>query len=427
MPQIESSIIIPVYNKWDLTRNCLKSIAATTDKDRVEVIVVDNASSDVTPNACAFLGKELFRENFKFIRNEINRNFAGASNQGAKAARGEYLIFLNNDTATEPGWYEPLINDFSVYPDIAATGPLLLYPDKGPFGRLVQHMGVLVTPYFQFGHLYQGIPEASVLTRKRRFFQVITAACMVIRKSLFLDIGEFDEEYKNGFEDVDLCGRLTAAGWRFTVNPEAKVAHYEGQSPGRGKNESENYKRLRATNIKYFKPDWHSLLKNDGFNLKVNEWVFLQPALNGSLKEWLNTRLQRMESEEVHQTLIDNLYWEEGWEKYLSFLTDPEEQIKAFKIYFKLFRNIPNAAKSIDLGRRYNDSFLLGMGKSLLKTGSKSCGALLEDASIGKQWCITHNLPEIAAEYDEWIKNYDNFRENVYPYYMKNYMSLINN
>lgn len=76
---IESSIVIPVYNKWDLTRQCLKSIAANTDKSRIEVIVVDNGSSDATEKSCLFLGKQLFGDFFHYIRNELNRNFAGVS------------------------------------------------------------------------------------------------------------------------------------------------------------------------------------------------------------------------------------------------------------------------------------------------------------------------------------------------------------
>ena len=148
---IEASIVIPVYNKWDLTRNCLKSIASNTDKSKIEIIVVDNASTDVTQNGCSFLGKQLFGDAFHYIRNEINRNFAGASNQGAEFAQGEFVIFLNNDTEVQPGWYQPLINDFSAHPDIAATGPLLVYPDETLLGRTVQHLGIFISPSYSRG------------------------------------------------------------------------------------------------------------------------------------------------------------------------------------------------------------------------------------------------------------------------------------
>ena len=132
--KIESSIIIPVFNQWELSRACLKALASTTKGKSVEVIVVDNASTDVTPDACPFLGKQLFGGAFRYFRCTSNMNFGPASNIGAAIAVGKYLIFLNNDTVPLPGWYQPLIDDFSKFPKIAATGPLLLYPKSKPFG-----------------------------------------------------------------------------------------------------------------------------------------------------------------------------------------------------------------------------------------------------------------------------------------------------
>ena len=170
MSAFESSIIIPVFNKWELTRKCLKSIAETTDSSRVEVIVVDNASSDTTERGCPFLGKQLFGDSFRYVRNKENRNFAGACNQGAELAEGEFLIFLNNDTEVQPNWYQPLLDDFVHYDDIAATGPILVFPEETVLGRMVQHLGVYVN-YYGVDHLYKGIPYASPLARKRRFFQ----------------------------------------------------------------------------------------------------------------------------------------------------------------------------------------------------------------------------------------------------------------
>ncbi|MDR1856331.1 MAG: glycosyltransferase family 2 protein [Desulfovibrio sp.] len=226
----ESSIIIPVFNQWDFTKNCLEAIAATTHQESVEVIVVDNASSDLTPTDCPLLGEKLFGKSFRYHRNSENRNFGPASNIGADLASGNFLVFLNNDTVPLEGWYRPLVEDFSVYSDIAATGPILLFPDSEPLGRTVQHMGVAVTPDHNLRHLYHDIPASCPLTKKRRFFQVITGACMMLRKSLLMDTGGFDEHYINGFEDVELCSRLSHKGYRMTVNPSATVMHYGSQT-----------------------------------------------------------------------------------------------------------------------------------------------------------------------------------------------------
>lgn len=273
------SIIIPVFNQWDLTRACLRSIKSTAPAESVEVILVDNASTDVTPKAAPFLGKELFGNYFAYIRNDDNRNFAGASNQGAASASGGFLFFLNNDTVLLPGWLGPLLEDFTQYPDLAGTGPLLLYPEKPLVGHTVQHLGVAVSPFRNVNHLYEGIPAASPLARKRRFFQIITAACMMMPRDLFHKMDGFDERYRNGFEDVDLCARLSASGYRFTVNPDARVIHYQGQSAGRSAAEAENSKRMQRKVLHLLKPDKSRFLEDDGMGLGLNGWQIQVPLL----------------------------------------------------------------------------------------------------------------------------------------------------
>lgn len=254
--KFESSIIIPVFNQWELTRACLKALASTIKDKSVEVIVVDNASTDVTQEACPFLGKQLFGNTFRYFRCTNNMNFGPASNIGAAMAVGEYLIFLNNDTVPLPGWYQPLIDDFSRFSKIAATGPLLLYPKSEPFGHTIQHLGVVVSPFLKVGHLYEGIPADSPLARKRRFFQIITGACMAIPRKLFIAVGLFDEKFINGFEDVDLCLRLRQQGYRMTVNPKAKVIHHKSQTPGRHQHEEANSRYLLQKCQNMFIPNW---------------------------------------------------------------------------------------------------------------------------------------------------------------------------
>lgn len=137
----KTSVIIPVYDNWEMTRRCIKSLAENTAGASLEVLVVDNASTDATARGCPVLGKQLFGERFTFIRNEQNNNFAGACNQGAKLARGEFLIFLNDDTELLPNWYAPLLEDFCNYQNLGATGPVCLYPPAQPLGYTIQHLG----------------------------------------------------------------------------------------------------------------------------------------------------------------------------------------------------------------------------------------------------------------------------------------------
>ena len=107
------SVIIPVFNNWELTRQCLSSLAENSPAD-LEVIVVDNGSTDETATGLEPLGQTLFEKHFRRIRFEENRNFAPACNAGAQAAHSEFLFFLNNDTIIRPGWLPPLLAEFSL-------------------------------------------------------------------------------------------------------------------------------------------------------------------------------------------------------------------------------------------------------------------------------------------------------------------------
>lgn len=316
MPQ--ASIIIPLYNGWNLTRQCLKALAATTAGRDIEVIVVDNASTDVTPQAAPFLGKQLFEGGFQYIRNERNRNFGPASNQAACQAKGEYLVLLNNDTEPLTGWYDGLMRDFEDYPGIAGTGPLLAYPETKPFGRAVQHLGVYVNEAGKVGHLYRYMPAGAPLARKRRFFQVITAACLAMPRRLFTKAGMFDERYVNGFEDVDLCARLSARGFRFTVNPDVTVIHHESQTPGRhGRNAANSvYYMERARPL--LKPDLEAHARADGLELRLSDWLVARPALPAADSRRLDEGAARLDFEELKNTLAREPLWENGWRRLLA-------------------------------------------------------------------------------------------------------------
>lgn len=422
----ESSVVIPVYNKWDLTRKCLKSLAANTSGD-IEVIVVDNASTDATQRGCEFLGKQLFGENFRYIRNDVNRNFAGASNQGAAAARGEFLVFLNNDTEVQPGWYGPLIGDFDTWPDIAATGPLLVYPDETPLGRTVQHLGVFVSPSLNLGHLYEGIPASSPLARKRRFFNAITAACMVIRKSLFMDVGKFDERFVNGFEDVDLCLRISERGLRFTVNPDSLVIHHESQTPGRHSREEANSRLLTEKDLHLLTPDWHVQAKNDGLILGPNEWLMYQNMLPGRVKERLAPMLDKAGMQEILELLVAHPYWEAGWEKALSMSTDNRERIAILRPYFKLFRNPENAMRAHSLGGETGDRQLSEYGAAILRSFAEAPESFLEHAITSAKWCRKIGLDEMAARHLAWADNYENFVDGPYARFAKAFVEFARN
>lgn len=424
MYNFESSIVIPVYNKWELTRKCLKSIARTTDMTKTEVIIVDNASSDVTPQAAPILGAQLFGDSFRYIRNETNRNFAGASNQGADIARGEFLIFLNNDTEVQEDWYRRLLDDFTTYPDIAATGPLLVYPDETPLGRTVQHLGVFISPSFNLGHLYAGIPATAPLARKRRFFQAITGACLVMRRSLFLEIGRFDEGYINGFEDVDLCARLTHKGYRMTVNPDALVIHHESQTPGRHAHGSHNAKYLVEKSLHLIGPDWHLQTRNDGLFLGVNEWLMYQPMMPEHAVRRLAALARRVDLGGMLELLVAHPFWKEGWERALELAGNPEEKGALLKLYFRLFRTPRNAVAAYALGKQLDDPDLREQGARFMRAYADTPEAFLEQARSAAAWCRKLGLEELAERHLAWAAQYENFKALEYTPFAKDFVAF---
>lgn len=225
------SIVIPVFNKWSLTQACLQSLRACRLGDRVEIIVVDNASSDETPQALPAAFPEV-----RYLRQPQNLNFAGGNNLGAREARGEMLMLLNNDTEVAPDWLDRLDAVFSAHPRTGVAGARLLYPN----GR-IQHAGVVFDAHRSPVHIYRNLPADFAPALERRRYRVVTGACMLMPTALYRSLGGFDEAYRNGFEDVDLCLRLEAAGHEVWYEPASTVVHHESQTAGRKLHEMDNH------------------------------------------------------------------------------------------------------------------------------------------------------------------------------------------
>ncbi|MGA2176367.1 MAG: glycosyltransferase [Verrucomicrobiota bacterium] len=247
------SIIIPTFNKIELTRRCLQTISAHTPAPAHEIIVVDNGSTDGTPD---FLRAEETAGRLRAILNPENTGFAKACNQGARAARGHYIVFLNNDTEVQSNWLGALFALAEADPAVAAVGGKLLYPDG-----TIQHAGVALAdcwdhdPLLAF-HLFAKEKADFPLANQRRVYQAVTAACMLARKSHFDQVGGFDEEFWNGYEDVDLCLRFQERGWLAVYEPASVVIHYESQSgPERFRRAAENVVRFHRKWLEKATPD----------------------------------------------------------------------------------------------------------------------------------------------------------------------------
>lgn len=413
MPAYEASVIIPVFNQWEFTRKCLAALDESTRGERLQVIVIDNASSDETEAQCPALGQTLFGDSFVYRRNGRNRNFGPASNQGASLAAGEYLIFLNNDTEPLPGWYRPLLDDFAKYPGIGATGPLLLYPHSWPFGYTVQHLGVFVSPLLQVGHLHEHIAADSPLARKRRFFQVITGACMVMRKSLFMDAGMFYPGYVNGCEDVDLCARLSARGLAMTVNPESRVLHHAGRSAGRHAREVENSALLARRALDLLRPDWPDLLAADGLDLALDDWLELQPALRDADIGRLCRFAESCGADELLALLVRYPYWQAGWKRLISIFGDVWERGILRNIFFRLHHDPAIAVEGFSEALAAGETDLARGWLDPLSSYCKGYAEYLTEARSAARCLEWLGFACFARQYERWLDRSDDFRTGM--------------
>ncbi len=238
------SIIVPAFNKWQYTFKCLMKLLENTQGVPHETIVVDNASSDETPLAMPQL------QGIRYHRNETNLGFAKACNQGAQLARGQYLLFLNNDTEPQPGWLPPMVRCLDTDPAVQIVGSKLLFPDG-----FLQHAGVAVSyaapfPISPFHIQYRHPAHESTRVLE---LNVVTGACLLIRAETFRKLGGFHEGYVNGYEDVDLCLQVREAGGLVVYTPESVLIHHESISEGRFAHTSQNLVLLHRRWLGRFK------------------------------------------------------------------------------------------------------------------------------------------------------------------------------
>ncbi len=249
------SVIIPVFNQLAYTRKCLESVFLSLQSplaDRIELIVVDNGSNDGTEEYLKTLIPKV-----RMVRHQRNLGFARGCNSGAHVATGSYLVFLNNDTEPCNGWLEALLATFEANSMAGVVGSKLIFPDG-----TIQHAGVAIVrdPYLpaelspcHIGYQREDSPEYS----RTRECLAVTAACCMIERWLFAQVGGFDEGYWNGFEDVDLCFKVHKAGYRAVYQPASVVVHYESKSgPERKKAEQGNLQRLQERWIGRISPEY---------------------------------------------------------------------------------------------------------------------------------------------------------------------------
>jgi len=238
------SIVIPVYNKVELTSACLTSIGAVKNQLPFEVIVVDDCSSD---DSEAWLSS---CSGITVLRNEVNSGFIDSCNRGGEAARGEFIVFLNNDTTVTDGWLDALIEPFQRDRDIGIVGARLVYPD----GRLQEAGGIIFNDAsgWNYGRDQQAdLPQYLFVSEA----DYVSGACLAVRRSDFEALGGFDTRFRPAYyEDTDLCFQVRAMGKKVIVQPAATIVHHEGGTSGTDL--ASGAKQYQVINRERFREKW---------------------------------------------------------------------------------------------------------------------------------------------------------------------------
>ena len=217
-----ASIVIPVYDQFAHTLACLRALAEHPPQLPIEIVVVDDGSSDQTTTALPLI------DGLRYHRRAGNGGFIAACNDGAALARGDFLVFLNNDTVPQPGWLDALLQTFEAHADAGLVGAQLLYPD----GRLQEAGGVVFADGggWNYGRFESpDDPRFGYL----RDADYVSGAALAIPRGLFLQLGGFDSRYAPAYyEDTDLAFAVRAAGRRVLYQPAARVVHDEGATSG---------------------------------------------------------------------------------------------------------------------------------------------------------------------------------------------------
>jgi glycosyltransferase involved in cell wall biosynthesis len=268
-PEPLVSIIIPSRDRVALLKRCVESIRTRTDYHSFEIIVIDNGS--VEEESVRFLRGAEGNHSIRIVVDVGPFNFSRLNNRAAGEARGEILLFLNNDTEVdEPGWLSELVSH-AARAEVGAVGARLWYPD----GTL-QHGGVILGLGGVAGHAFPHIPRGHPGYFNRAMLQqncsAVTGACLATRKGVFEELGGFDEENLGvTFNDIDFCLRLTQKDYRVVWTPYANLIHHESASRGHQRTREEQAEFERA--VDYMQTSWGAQLMRDPFynpNLSLN-------------------------------------------------------------------------------------------------------------------------------------------------------------
>lgn len=270
------SIIIPSRDQKDLLAACIDSIVRATTYGNWEILIVDNQTTE--PSALAYLTSIQHDPRIRVLRYGASFNYAAINNTAVSHAHGEVLTLLNNDVEViSPDWLEEMVSH-ALRPGIGAVGAKLLYTNN-----TIQHAGVILGLGGIAGHGHKYLPDdapgychRAVVTQN---LSAVTGACLVVRRSVYAEVGGLDEAFAVAFNDVDFCLRLLKRGYRHVFTPHAKLYHHESLS--RGHDDTPGKRAVFARESSLMQQRWGDILGHDraysphlstdfeGFSLKM--------------------------------------------------------------------------------------------------------------------------------------------------------------
>ncbi|MBQ6386893.1 MAG: glycosyltransferase family 2 protein [Lachnospiraceae bacterium] len=251
------SVIIPNKDHLADLRKCLSSLDRCTAWPDLEILIIENNSTEEETFA-GYRELEEADDRIRVLRYEGGFNYSAINNFGVREARGEYLLLLNNDTEFITDAVTEMMG-FAMRPDVGAVGARLYYGDD-----TIQHAGAVIGWGGVAGHAFVNQKRGESGYQHRIICQqdmsAVTAACMLVPKSVFEEAGGFTEELAVAFNDIDLCMKIRSAGYLIVYNPFAELYHYESKS--RGLENTPEKKSRFGKELKYFQKKWPDILRD---------------------------------------------------------------------------------------------------------------------------------------------------------------------
>ena len=255
------SIIVPVFNKAAYSRRCFAALLQTAHRP-LEIVVVDNGSTDDTPALLTEIEAMAGRASIGFvrIRNDCNRGASTARNQGLDTASGRFIVVMDNDVVVRRrSWADTMMAALQARPEVGIVGPKLLFAFPP---HTIQFAGGAVSPSGRVEFVGRGKPDDTTELNVPRDVQCFISACWMMPRTIVDQLGGFDEAFNPvQFEDIDFSYRVRHAGYRILYLPSVEVHHFENVTTGMSPTLNSTY--LIVKNGLLFKKRWHFMFSRE--------------------------------------------------------------------------------------------------------------------------------------------------------------------